>query len=342
MGGLARKATVIDKLRSEGFDVLILDAGNLFFKKETLEPGVGEDVAKLTAEIIVKSFNKIGCDVFSPGAKDFAAGLDFVKKMQENANFPFISANIQDLEENLLFKPYKIVEKEGLNIGVIGLSSKFVHPDILVKDPISSLLEYLPQLQNECDIIVLLFDSDEKDIRSIQANNYNIDLIIRSKSKKRSKDGGTGNILEYSCGDRGKYLYQYDLIMVESGGKFRDLGSYENLKSNAQNKLNRMKKDNLTADLKVIYKDDLQSLRKIETYEAQISEANLSISRFSQGNIIKMTKHELGKSISDRSDILKIVDEGKLNIVNIHGPQPPPGAHKHIRHDHDGDGIPDH
>ena len=34
LGGLARKATIIDNLRSEGFDVLILDAGNLLFKKD--------------------------------------------------------------------------------------------------------------------------------------------------------------------------------------------------------------------------------------------------------------------------------------------------------------------
>ena len=81
LGGLARKATVIDNLRSEGFDVLVLDAGNLFFKKNDLT-SVNPDAAKMTAEIIVDSFNKIGCHAFSPGSKDFAAGLTFVKKMQ--------------------------------------------------------------------------------------------------------------------------------------------------------------------------------------------------------------------------------------------------------------------
>ena len=35
LGGLARKATIIDELRENGKDPLILDAGNLFFKKKT-------------------------------------------------------------------------------------------------------------------------------------------------------------------------------------------------------------------------------------------------------------------------------------------------------------------
>ena len=56
-------------MRSEGFDVIILDAGNLFFKKETLEPGTPSEIFKATAEIIVSGFNEIGCHAFSPGSK---------------------------------------------------------------------------------------------------------------------------------------------------------------------------------------------------------------------------------------------------------------------------------
>ena len=87
LGGLARKATIIDKLRSEGFNVVILDAGNLFFKKEILGPGTPTESGKKTAEIIVSSFNEIGCHAFSPGSKDFAAGLEFVQDMQTIANW---------------------------------------------------------------------------------------------------------------------------------------------------------------------------------------------------------------------------------------------------------------
>ena len=130
LGGLARKATIIDNLRSEGFDVLILDAGNLLFKKEILGPGTPTETGKMTAEIIITAFNDIGCHAFSPGSKDFAAGLKFVREMQTLANFPFISANIKDINGNRLFDPYLIIDVEGVSLGIIGLASNFTHSEV--------------------------------------------------------------------------------------------------------------------------------------------------------------------------------------------------------------------
>ena len=52
----------------QGFNTLIFDAGNLFFKKNSIDPGVSLDVAKENARTIVKSFNYISCDAFSPGS----------------------------------------------------------------------------------------------------------------------------------------------------------------------------------------------------------------------------------------------------------------------------------
>ena len=91
LGGLARKATVIENLKSQGLNPIILDAGDLLFKKNIIDPGVTTDVAKVNAEIIIDSFNKMGCDAFSLGSKDFAGGLDFVLEQYKKSNFPFLS-----------------------------------------------------------------------------------------------------------------------------------------------------------------------------------------------------------------------------------------------------------
>ena len=78
LGGLARKATILEQLNNEGINPLVLDAGDLLFKKNVLDPGVTLDVSKVNAEIIIDSFIEMGCDAFSPGSKDFAGGLDFI------------------------------------------------------------------------------------------------------------------------------------------------------------------------------------------------------------------------------------------------------------------------
>ena len=345
LGGLARKATIIDNLRSDGFDVLILDAGNLLFKKETLGPGSPTEIAEMTAEIIISAFNDIGCHAFSPGSKDFAVGLDFIQEMQMLANFPFISANILDVNGNRLFDPYLIADVEGVSVGVIGLASKFIHSDIYIQDPMEALKELVDEVDSQSDVLVLMFDSEEADISKLQTSGYPIDLVIRSKSKTRSQDGGKRNIPAYSCGDRGKYLYQFDLTIADPNLQFTDLAVYENQVSQAEKKLNKMRQGNLVTDLYSTYKDDPQSLKKIETYESQIQSAKVAL--VNSVNSIKMSKHELGKTVTDRPDILQIVDDGKAKINNSFGPQPPSGTppgqnQKNIGHDHDGDGIPDH
>ena len=313
-----------------------MDAGNLLFKKETLGPGTPTEIGKLTAEIIIAAFNDIGCHAFSPGSKDFAAGLDFVQEMQTLGNFPFISANIQDINGNRLFDPYLIVDVEGISVGIIGLASNFIHSELYIQTPIEVLNELVGEVDSQSDILVLMFDSEEADISSLQTSSYPIDLIIRSKSKTRSNDGGKRDIPAYSCGDRGKYLFQFDITIAEPNKELIDISVYENQVSNAEKKLTKMRQGNLMTDLHNLYKDDPRTLAKISTYESQIESAKKIIG--SSINTIRMNRHELSKTVIDRPDILEIVDKGKAKIVEIHGP-PLPAP---VGHDHDGDGIPDH
>ena len=53
LGGLARKATIIDELKEKGKVPIILDAGNLFFKKKALDPGITTESAIINSEIIL-------------------------------------------------------------------------------------------------------------------------------------------------------------------------------------------------------------------------------------------------------------------------------------------------
>ena len=188
MGGLARKATIVDEIKSDGHNPVIVDAGNLFFKTNKPAIGVSEDIRKISAEVILESFNSIGCNAFSVGENDFSEGLDYILKLKNNAEFPFISANITN-NNNLIFNPYVIVERD-IRIGFIGLSSIFLHSEVVVLDPLESLSEIIDEVRAKSDLVVLLFSSTDEDIIKLQNSNINIDLMIRSKSKQRSNDGG--------------------------------------------------------------------------------------------------------------------------------------------------------
>ena len=97
-----------------------------------------------------------------------------------------------------------------------------------------------------------------------------------------------------------------------------------------------MKQGDVNANLYTLYKDDKKTLNRIISYETQLDKANQLL--VNAINTLEFEKIELGKSVFDRLDILKIVDEGKLKIENTLGPIPDDKGrlpdHPHHGHNH--------
>jgi 2',3'-cyclic-nucleotide 2'-phosphodiesterase (5'-nucleotidase family) len=339
LGGLARKATIIENLINNGDEPIILDAGDLFFKSADIDPGVSLDVAKINAEIINESFNVMGCDGFSPGAKDFAGGLDFLMTQYDNAKFPYISCNIAGLDNELLFKPYVIKSIKGKQVGIIGLASEFENDQINVLNPIESLQNIIDEVQAQSDIVILLFNSKQQDLSKLYTYHLDIDLIISSKGRTRSSDGGS-KIPTFIAGDRGKLIYKFNLNLIDKELPLVDIAWCENTIARVTDRLDKMKQGDINANLHSLYKNDKSTLNKISKYESQIDNAYQLLENAI--NSLEFEKIELGKTVFDRTDILKIVDKGKLKIKNISGPEMPPienhDGHNHEGHDDSGHG----
>ena len=329
MGGLARKATIIEQLISTDQKPIIVDAGDLFFKKDDYDPGVTLDAAKINAEIIRESFNTMGCDAFSPGQKDFAGGLDFLLDQEDKSDFPYISCNIYDLDDNLLFAPYLIKKIKGKNIGIIGLSSVFTSNKVIVKDPIESINQYISELNSKVDFVLLLFNATQIDLNRLYNRNFEIDMILSSKGRTRSSDGGS-KTPTYMAGDRGKILYKFMVNMVDDELPYVDIAWCQNTIKRATGRLDKMKQGQIDVDLYKMYKNDQKTINRIENYQNQIDKANQMLEN--SINSLIFEKIELDKNIIDRTDILKIVDEGKLKIKDLN--LPPMPLHDHDHHHH--------
>ncbi|MBS57028.1 MAG: hypothetical protein CMP16_04045 [Rickettsiales bacterium] len=324
MGGLARKSTIINNNKSDGYEVLIADAGNLFFKKDNLSPGVTMETAKATAEIIVSCFNEIGCDVFSPSSQDFAGGYEFLKSLENKSNFPFISANIFSKYGQKIFDPYIIENIKGKKIAFIGLSSKFESEEISVEEPFKILDKVLKDIKSKADMVVLLFNASDKDLNILKSKNYNIDLAIRSRSNlpaKTSNDGGVYNIPIYSLGSRGKYVYDFDIKIDNNSSDFIDLKYVQSKLSKTNNFL---KKHNInfneSLDLSTQFKDSPEILKDVQK-NLKLKE-DLEDILDNKTNYFSFTKHELDSKINDDQNILSIIDKGKELINQLYGPIP--------------------
>ena len=80
LGGLARRATFLNDLRSTGAQPILLDAGSLF-------------TAQNRSVELIKCYNEIGYDALNIGAEDLKNAAN-IKYLEQLAEFPFLSANI--------------------------------------------------------------------------------------------------------------------------------------------------------------------------------------------------------------------------------------------------------
>jgi 2',3'-cyclic-nucleotide 2'-phosphodiesterase (5'-nucleotidase family) len=178
LGGLSKKAYQIKTVReTQKQPVLVLDSGNLLFKKSTIPQGESRET--ITASGIIDAYDKMEYDAVAVGPLDLVAGTDFLKQ-QNNSRFPWISANLVDADNVPVFKSF-IVKKTGqLKTGIIGLTHRaaFLPPDLHALDWQTILPTLVQKLSKECDHIILLSNLPGKENIDIAQSYPDIHIII--------------------------------------------------------------------------------------------------------------------------------------------------------------------
>ena len=87
LGGAARRATLIRRIREENAHVLLLDSGDIFQGTPYFNFFQGE--------VEFKAMSAMDYDVATIGNHDFDNGVDGLVEMMPHANFQFVSANYQ-------------------------------------------------------------------------------------------------------------------------------------------------------------------------------------------------------------------------------------------------------
>ncbi len=190
-GGYARRQALIEKVRSEGYETLVFESGDIFqgtpyfnFYHGALE---------------ISLMNRMGIDAVTIGNHEFDLGLENLNQRMSEANFPFLCANytFSNARSRELVKPWKVFERCGKRIGVLGLGVKLDglvttanHGNTVYEDAIECGNRTANELkQNQgCDLVIALthigYDGlmGEVNDRSLAAQTENIDIILGGHS----------------------------------------------------------------------------------------------------------------------------------------------------------------
>ena len=188
-GGFARRATLIQQIRSQEKNVLLLDAGDIFQGTPYFNFYGGELEFKL--------MSMMGYDAATMGNHDFDNGLDGFLKALPNAKFPFITSNY-DFSNTILdgkTEKYKIFKKDGIKVVLFGvgieldgLVGKKQYQETKYLNPVEIAQHYADFLRKEkgCDLVICLShigfdyrdDADKISDKKLAAQTDNIDLIL--------------------------------------------------------------------------------------------------------------------------------------------------------------------
>jgi 5'-nucleotidase len=225
--GYVRRVTLVKQLRAEHPDMLLFDAGD--FSQGTPFYNL------FNGDVEISMMNEMQYDAGTIGNHEFDMGLDNMARLFRMAKHPIVCSNYDVTGTVLegLVKDYVILKRNGVKIGVFGLSpelkglvAQFNYEGIVYKDPVKEANRVADYLKNQekCDVVICLSHLGWKDMITLSDENLipqtrNIDLVIGGHSHHYMaepawyKDLDGRDVPDQQMGKHGAFVGQYVITL---------------------------------------------------------------------------------------------------------------------------------
>lgn len=213
MGGLDRAATVINAIRSDRPDALLLDGGDTWQGSYTTHHTNGQDM--------VNVMNALKPDAMT-SHWEFTLGIDRVTEIVETLDFPFLGANIFDSEwDEPAYEPYKMFERGGVKIAVIGQAFPYMpianpgwmFPGLSFGIREERMVEVVDEVRAKGAELVVLLSHNGFDVdRKLASRVDGIDVILTGHTHDALPEPVmVGKTMLIASGSNGKFVTRLDL-----------------------------------------------------------------------------------------------------------------------------------
>ena len=189
-GGFLRRVAMIKEERAKNPDLLLIDSGD-FSQGSPF-------YTMFKGDVEVGLMNLMGYDAVTIGNHEFDFGLENMARIFKMAKFPVVCANYDFTGTCVegLVKPYVIIKRNGLKIGLFGLSPQLEGLVDLSKckgvtylDPVEVGNRVAAELKHDkkCDVVICVshlgwLRPDEMGDQKLQASSKDIDLVLGGHS----------------------------------------------------------------------------------------------------------------------------------------------------------------
>ena len=272
-----------------------------------------EASAMLRAQTVMKYTSNMGDYYYNVGVQDLTAGLDFIQDIEKDNPVFFLSSNLLSSETNeLLFKDHVILERNGLKVGIFGVTREIQLDMVGVKtsDYVETAKRKIAQLRPQVDILVMLLNATQRHYQPHLSNFSNVDYIFTSLEDGKTRpeiEQPIGKPFEYRLGIQGKNIGRCDISIADKNKPVRDVSSQMMMAEIFSQRLSKLQEKDPKKKIEDIYKNSPNVLATVERLRKGVESANSVLKN--TPNRSSFTFVPLSGSVPSEKSILKEVDK---------------------------------
>lgn len=235
--GMAKVYSVVEEARVANPNTLLVDNG------DTIQGTIlSDDLYNFNLELkhpVIDVMNFMKYDAMTLGNHEFNFGLEMVKKIEEEAEFPMLAANATYTKDgSYLVEPYIIKELSGVKVGILGITNPNIPrwdgpkvTDLKFATPLETAEKYIPIIKEKgADLIVVVahmgytseYGGDGAD--EIVAKFPEVAAVLTGHAHS-TENQKVGNTLVGAARDAGRQVAKFDFELIKKDGVWTVLES---------------------------------------------------------------------------------------------------------------------
>lgn len=222
LGGFERRRIFMLECVPATAGVLLLDTGNLF--------NCNCEQERVKSFYMIAALNAMGYDAIGLGPKDFVFGLEQLESLQQKAKFPFLCANVLDVEtQQPVFDAFITGGTTEATICITGVVSESYDElitdwtadeagaqTVLVQDPAVAIERVLASTATIANVVMVLGQMRLSEATALAERVPGIDLII-IHDRGMEQEHVQGSTIITQPGTKGKFLKGIQLYLDANG-----------------------------------------------------------------------------------------------------------------------------
>jgi predicted metalloprotease with PDZ domain len=197
-GGVARRATVLERVRKSNPQALFLDAGDAFLRPE--KQNSLDFLSRREQALYLSTMDLMHYQAVAVGTTELTFGLEHFREETHGSSIPYRVANVRAGRDPIA-PPSIVLRAAGLRVAVIGIfeppwgrgaSSLFEEStaSLTIDDPLETLRREVPALKKQADLVIALGRLDPHTIRRVVEAVPGLDMIISTEYEAPTRVGG--------------------------------------------------------------------------------------------------------------------------------------------------------